>query len=345
MVESDRNGNSKDNEGKWGSSPQKLVSKEVQDALKMRRDEQNLFGRFKNVAADALEQMSRQEEREGGKKKFQMGEEESKIIQNLNGVGLMEGAAAGMLTFLVLRRGPVLIGRWVRRRQMAQYQQYRQPPSASSPPTASDGYKLSNPTNSANPFQRAAHSRQEFPRSGSFFVRSIWFIFDVTLSLMMAASTSMAYTDTDKIRQQIIDMPLVQGTSLTSQALCDPIVQELRKIRKEQDPTFERLDKLNQTGSHTPASVYLDNIISFAENCERRKFVEHKLRQERGLSSDDLVDIPSPGVPRDSPRLILNDIDQEMVMYDDGTEEPISDPRFEHDMSWDSDYERNDKSF
>jgi hypothetical protein len=338
--------NSKDNgDGKWGSSPKKLVSKEMQDALKRRRDEQNLFARFKNVASDALEQMSRQEERDGGKKKLQMGEEEARIIRNLNGVGLMEGAAAGVLTFLVLRRGPVYIGRWVRRRQMAQYHQ-QPPPSSSSPPPSSNGYQFSDPNlASNNPFQRAASPRQEFPRSGSLFVRSIWFMFDVTLSLMMAASTSMAYTDTDKVRQQVIDMPLIQGTSLASEALCDPIVRELAKIRHERDPTFERLDKLNEIGSPTPASAYLDNIVHFAENCERRRFMERKLRGERGLSPTEQVQIPVPGVPRDGPRLVVKDDDQEVVVYDDGTEEPFSDSQFGNDMSWDSDFGSKDKSY
>lgn len=347
----DNNNNKRNNnedDGKWGSKPKKLVSKEMQDALELRRDEQNLFARFKNVAADALEQMSRQEERDGGgaKKKFQMGEEESRIIQNLSGVGLMEGVAAGILTFVVLRRGPIYIGRWVRRRQMAQYHQ-QPPPSSSPPPPASNGYQFSDPnaSTSNNPFQRAASLTQEFPKSGSFFLRSIWFMFDFTLSLMMAASTSMLYTDTDKIRQQVIDMPLVQGTSLTSQALCDPIIKELAKIRQEHDPTFERLDELNKTESPTPASTYLDNIVHFAENCERRRFEERKLRQERGLSSKDSIEIPSPGVSRDGPRLVVKDNEEEVVVYDDGTEEPISDAQFGQNTSWDSDFGSNDKSF
>jgi hypothetical protein len=60
----DHSGNNPTHDGKWGSSPNKLVSKEMQDALKLRRDEQNLFARFKNAA---IQKMSREdEENEGG---------------------------------------------------------------------------------------------------------------------------------------------------------------------------------------------------------------------------------------------------------------------------------------
>jgi hypothetical protein len=338
--DNDRSRNIQGDEIKWGSSPKKLVSKEMQDTVKLRRDEQNLIARFKSAAVNAIERMSRQEDNDGGMTNFQMGIEELRIIRSLNCIGIVEGLASGLLTFFVLRRGPVYAGRWVRRRRMVKYQQHQYPPPSGS------GYIFSelNPTET-NPFQRDFHRGQEFPRSGSFLVRSIWFMFDVTLSLMMAASTSMAYTDTEKFRQQIIDMPLIQGTSLTSEALCDPIVRELAKTRKENDPTFERLQELNETGSPTPASTYLDNIIHFAENCERRRLMERKIRKERGLSKTDQVEIPIPGVPRNGPRLVTTENDSiELVVNDDGTVEPFSDTQSENYWIWDSDFESNDKN-
>ncbi|KAL3911013.1 MAG: hypothetical protein SGILL_007451 [Bacillariaceae sp.] len=341
---------------KSSSSSKKLLSKEVQGELKDRRDEQNLFARFKNVAADALERMSRQEDEQHyggdvGEKKFQMGTEEARIIQNLNGIGLMEGAAAGVVTFFVLRRGPIYFARYLRRRQMAQQnaQQYHQ-----SPPPSKDGYRLSDPNNmnNNNPFQRAS-SQQEFPRSRSFVVRSIWFMFDVTLSLMMAASTSMAFTDTDKIRQQIINMPLVEGASLTSDALCDPIVQELAKIKSEKDPTYERLQALHKSGNaQTPASTYLDNITKFAENCQRRRYMERRIRQEQGRhNSSDRIEIPSPGVPKNGPRIVVEN-EEGFVVHEDGTTEPLSSDGFGFsdndgfgpDMTWADETNYSDSS-
>jgi hypothetical protein len=338
----DRSDNAQEGDGKSNSSPKNLVSKDMLNALNNRRDEQILFARFKNAAVNALEQMSRQEDNDGDMKKFQMGREESRIIRNLNGVGMIEGLAAGIFTFVVLRKGPLYVGRWFRRRLLSPYQQSSSP---SRTPPNSSGYSFSDPNaTNTNPFLNASNPSQEFPRSGSFLIRSIWFMFDATLSLMMAASTSVAYTDTEKIRRQVIDMPLIQGTSLISEALCDPIVRELAKTRKADDRTFERLNNLNEKGSPTPASTYLDNIIHFAENCERRRYMERKIRLEHGLSAANQVEIPITGVPRFGPRLVATENDNiEMVIYEDGTVETFSDAQFEHNISWESDIDRSDK--
>jgi hypothetical protein len=250
----------------------------------------------------------------------------------MTGMGLKEGIAAGILTFVILRRGPIYVGRWVRRRQLAQYQN-----TNNRMPSSPDEYKLSDPRSiTTNPFQRAA-TRQDFPRSGSFVARSIWFAFDITLSLMMAASTSMAYTDTDMIRQQLIELPLVAGRSLTSDALCDALVKELYKVQAEKDPAYERLQKLNKNGTPTPASYYLEGIVDFCANCERRRLVERQIRQERGLRSTDPVEIPSSGVARRGPRLVTDINDgHEKIVNDDGTEEQFS-SQLVNDMSWASD--------
>jgi hypothetical protein len=342
---SNSNENSNDGQNSSGRSSggsRNLLGEEVQDQLKQRQEEQLLFARFKNAASNSLDKLSRQIEQNGGEK-LKMGDEEKKIISNLSGMGLKEGMAAGIVTFIVLRKGPVHIGRWVRRRQLAQYQQYPSSPSSSpqTPPFSSTnsngGYKLSDPRMATNnPFQRAAN-KQEFPRSGSLVVRSIWFVFDATLALMMGASTSMAYTDTDLIREQIVDMPLVPGRSLTSDALCDPVVEELTKVKAEKNPAYIRLQKLNQDGAQTPASYYLDGIVKFCENCERRRYMETRIRQEKGLEKAYPVEIPRPGVSRNGPRLVVDIVGEEKVVNSDGTEEPFTD-QFGHDLSWASDY-------
>jgi hypothetical protein len=78
--------------------------------------------------------------------------------------------------------------------------------------------------------------------------------------------------------------------------------------------------------------------MKFSANCERRRFMEQRLRQERGLSSTEAVEIPSPGVARTGPRLVkdIND-GQEKIVNDDGTEEPFN-GQFGHDMSWANDF-------
>jgi hypothetical protein len=184
--------------GNEGKDPrldkQVQVQMQMQKQLKERKQEMQMFDRFKRIASLRLEAMTRQSEESGIK--YQMGDQEKQVFRQMHGMGIKEGIAAGAVTFFVLRRGPIYIGRWVYNRKLAQQrphqqQQRYQQPSASAPPPGDGSYQLSNP-NSKNPFQVA--QRTDFPRSRNFLVRTIWFTFDSVLSFMMAASISMAYT-------------------------------------------------------------------------------------------------------------------------------------------------------
>lgn len=296
-----------------------LDNKEMQRQLKERKEEMLLFERFKRIASLKLEAMTRQSEESGIK--FQMGEPEKQVFRQMSGMGIKEGIAAGIVTFLVLRRGPIYVARWVYQRRMAK----QAPPGDGS-------YQLSPPTtptstgSTGNPFQTAI--RPDFPRSRNVVVRTIWFAFDSVLSLMMAASVSMAYTDTDHIRQQLVELPLLQGRSLTADTLCDDIVQELQKIKEEQNPAYQRLSKLNRLDQKTPASFYLEAIEEFCQNCQRRRYVEQQLRQEQGLKDNEPVAIPKR-VPSNGPRLLLTtspfqNSGMDLTNHDDN-EEPFTD--------------------
>jgi hypothetical protein len=352
MARNGNNNNTDDepsgNDGTSSHDKNKFDKKKLREELDDRWNERLLFERFKNVAVERLNQLSRQAEdgddgNNSKKNAFTMGEEEQRIIASMNGMGLKEGVCAGLVTFLVLRRGPVYFARWIRRRQHQHQQQVTGGGSPFSSPLRSNnnnGYQLSDPRMTAtttgsgslpyNPFRRA-----EYPRSRSFFVRSIWFTFDATLSLMMGASVSMAYTDVDEIRSKIVDMPLVHGRSLTADALCDDVVREWVKMQEENDPTYERLRRLNQRGgAHTtPASSYLEGIVRFCENCQRRRYVERRLRQERGLARGEPVEVPIPGVDRNGPRLVVNMLGEEMVVGDGVDDQDFHQEQFgSHDM-------------
>jgi hypothetical protein len=295
------------------SSGNRLDSKQYQNALRNRREEAALFNRFKAVATSKLESM--RNEAQAGGAPYTVGEKEQEILRQLQGMGVKEGIAATVVAFVILRRGPIHVARWVEKRRLA-----RQPQSPTHPgmtPPASGGYQLSDPNKVTNPFARTRN--HEFPRSKSFVIRSIWFMFDSVLSLMMGASISMAYTDTDKIREQLIDMPLVSGRSLTSDALCDEIVKELQQVQKERDPAYVRLSQLSGKDT-TPAAFYLQGLIGFSENCQRRRFLERELRQDRGLEPTDLVEIPEPGVSKLGPRLIAKEDGEEATFGSESEE-------------------------
>lgn len=324
----------------------------MQKQLRERKEEILMFERFKNVATSKLEAMTVQSEQAGTK--YQLGEYEKKVLRQMNGMGIKEGIAAGIVTFFVLRRGPIYVARWVYKRRLAQRQSnahiggdvtstgtvQQQPPLSTTmkPPISEGGYQLSNPNIAAtkNPFQIARNP--DFPRSKNFFIRSIWFAFDTVLSLMMAASVSMAYTDTDKIRQDLIELPLVPGRSLTADALCDEIVAELQKVREEDLSAYRRLTKLNSIGKKTPASFYLEGIIGFSENCQRRRYAERHLRQERGLPSNHPVEI-SESISNNAPRLVFgaNGIEKTVHSSDISSSSFFDDESFEG-ANWASEY-------
>jgi hypothetical protein len=319
----------------------------MQEQISQRREEMEFFARFKAIASAKLERLVRQSEETGTKLK--MGQEEQRILYQQNGMGLKEGVAAGIVTFIVLRRGPIYMARWLQKRALQQQAQAHQhgaksPPQSGMnnvpPPRGDGGYQLSNPNlagggvaNANNPFQRLQNPESSSPRSKSFVLRSIWFAFDGVLSLMVAASVSMTYTDADKLRNELLEIPLVPGRSLVSDALCDDITAELQKVQQEDLPVYLRLKAALKEHQHTaavsasmstpqtPASLYLESIERFSENCQRRRAMEKRIRQEQGLDKRDPVEIPISGVPRDGPRLVtLTDGQQMEVNNEDNVE-------------------------
>jgi hypothetical protein len=304
---------------------------EMQEKLKERRDnsrdEKILFQRFQNVATLKLERMTKQADSvDAGQNELKMGEEEQRIISSMNGMGLKEGLLAGVASFIILRRGPRYIGRWILQRRTKRNYVLSDPNKLTRNSNSNN-----NSNNNNNPFYKASN-RNEFPRPMSFLSRSIWLAFDSVLSLLVGTNISIVFTDKDMIKKQIVKLPLVSGRSLTADALCDDIVEELRKVREENNSAYERL-MMQEKAQETAASFYMDGIVQFCENCERRRFYERRIREERGLGKTDQVEIPIPGVPSDAPRLIVSTNREETVVDKDGIEDPFSE-QFGNDASW-----------
>eukprot|EP00980_Cylindrotheca_fusiformis_P013048 scaffold3267_cov140-Cylindrotheca_fusiformis.AAC.10 len=308
---SDNNNNSNHNKNKEAEETRRHL------------EELALFQRFRSVATARLEKMANMEETDVS---YQMGDEEKRIITQMHGMGLKEGIFAGVATFVLLRKGPLWMGRYIVNRR-------RGGGAGPGSTTSGGGYQLSNPN---NPFQQAASNNPNpipnphYPRSRNPFFRGIWFAFDTVLSLMMAANISLYYTDMQKIKQELTDLPLVPGKSLVSDALCPDLTAEWQKVVEEQNPAYRRLLAQNQD---TPLGLYMNGIKHFCENCQRRAYREQELRQEQGLSSKDPVEIPHPGIPRDAPRLIQKPSENGQV--DDGMSDLMGNDmnQFEDDIN------------
>ena len=269
------------------------------DAMLHRHEEAILLNRFQRVAEARLEQLAAR-----GQHDYRIGDAERQIIHSLSGYGVLKGTLAGILTFGILRKGPVYMARYLYRRKpmsenntraggggpTATPHKYPGPPSPNqSPPKTSYEYQVSTLPNQINT------NSNNYPRSRNFFVRSIWFWFDSMLSLMMGASVCMAYSDSvEDIKDQIVALPLQPGRSLTSDTFCPVMIRELALVRQENSPAYQRLSKTqSQSGtthssssssasSPLPSSImYFHAIQDFAANCQRRHFVERSIRQQQ----------------------------------------------------------------
>ena len=339
--------------------------RQTQDQDSERREEQLLFQRFLNVATSKLEQISLQEQtskqasaNDGSngfdfnagfeqKQNMEMGEEEQKIISRITGMGLREGIFAAIASFVVLRRGPKIIGRWVQRRNQ-QRSSFSSDAFGGTSARNNTSYELSDPTklinnNANNPFRNAANGNRHFPRPRGFLSRSIWFVFDTVLSVMVGANVSMVFTDKNAIRQEIAELPLVSGRSLVADTLCDEMVEELKKLKEEKNPTYQRLERINRenTTEPTAAAFYMSGVTLFCQNCERRRYLEKCIREETGLNKTSPVKIPFPGVPKDSPRLVVEKDGTEHIIDKDGIENSFQE-QFGQGPSWSNDFLSDD---
>mmetsp|Transcript_32104 Transcript_32104/g.78009 ORF Transcript_32104/g.78009 Transcript_32104/m.78009 type:complete len:418 (+) Transcript_32104:18-1271(+) len=302
------NNNNNNNNNMFGSGQD---SSNNNKEIKERQEEMQVLSRFRNVISNKLEQMSTETEAE--QKTYKMGDHEKKVLMQMQGMGLAEGMAAGVATFLLLRRGPIWIGRFILNRRAA---------GAS---TRGGGGPANSNTVSKNPFQNASNSANNntmnntggyqlsnpfagntnanynnFPRSRNPIVRGIWFLVDSTLSLMMAANVSMQYTDLKRIRKDLVELPLAEGRSLVSDAFCEELTQELQKIQHENSPAYQRLVEKYQKGHQwdnlyggsspssesgegiSPLALYMEGVTLFSQNCERRAYRQRELLQEQG---------------------------------------------------------------
>jgi hypothetical protein len=271
-------------------------------------EEEELLDRFYGVAAEKLGRMDRQSEETGIE--FQHGVKESLVIDQMQDMGLYEGIAAGVLTFIILRRGPLIIGRYVQKSRMQQENSIRNTGFSNS------SYQLSDP-NPTNRLQQTLNPK--YPRPRNVFLRGIWFCFDATVSLIVAASVTSMYTITEQLRNQIAELPLIEGRSLVAESLCDDLAAELQAVQAEGNRAYRRLRKRDaQNEDH--AAFYMEGVEKFVENCQRRNAMERRLRQEQGLGPHDHVEILPPGVPRDGPRLLANsdgvEQDEDYSIYD-----------------------------
>ena len=260
---------------------------------------------------------------------FKLSQHERTVLMDVVKANLLEGAAAGFITFFVLRRLHAAYFNYLKRGFAEQNMAIRRPtvPNAfNSPYQQIPNKPLSQAqTNIPNMMENAAaasaSSAGKSGANGSFgtarwMVNATSFVFDGIVSFYIAVFVSTR--NPEKFLKEVSDLPLMEGESVVSKELCPILLDELKKIHSdlEHDNTntnAQMLPKISTNNKEVvrdsiadPQTAILQCLMNFCTNCRRRAAYEQILREQSGASSDDVISIPPPGVP---PTLdVTNDI-------------------------------------
>ena len=247
---------------------------------------------------------------------FKLSTHEQKALMNVVTANLLEGAAAGVITFFILRRLNMEYFKHLKRSYSEQNATIRRPtmPDAfSSPyqqvPTTQQTTNITNMMKNAA--EKASSSGDGAGRSfGSarLMVNATSIIFDGIVSCYVAVFVSTR--NRDPLLQQLSDLPLLEGESIVSKELCPIFTNELKSIYQDlahdnnnrNSPTLPKFSAKNKVfvrdAIADPQTPQLLFYINFCTNCRRRAAYENILREQSGLSSDAVISIPPPGVPQ-----------------------------------------------
>jgi hypothetical protein len=213
---------------------------------------------------------------------------EKEILLKLNNSGLLPGAAAGILSFVLLRR----VRRLVLQRR---FQASLKPPLST--PGANGNTHVQN-----SPFQ-APSAASSFPPPIStaeplqepLILKVLGLILDGTVSFAIAVMASVQFTDMKMILQEFSRIPLLQGHSVVAEEFCPVVLEELQRLDRDMNSST------SSDWKKDVQSVYLKAIVDFGKHCEQRRVYENRLQQEQGLDPEKPfhMSIPAPGVPQE----------------------------------------------
>lgn len=155
--------------------------------------------------------------------------------------------------------------------------------------------KLVQNTNSSSPYLRYQFEKLNRNRTTREQLSDLPSLpLDLLLSFLVGTSTAIFLTDDEKVKQDVGNIPLVQGKSLFSETLCAPFLEEYQKI----DPALWKSKEGRNSAS-------LQTIRTFCMNCQKRNDVLNFMSTHRAdeivdsiqdVDDDDFNIIPPPGV-------------------------------------------------
>jgi len=215
---------------------------------------------------------------------------ELQLIQKPFRSGALYGLGAGIASFVVLRRFPLALARFMGRNKKNTSTWPGAPSSNINNPfhNNTSGYGNLRGGDAVDPMQRSIRSILGF----------FGLAFDLGLSTFTAFTVSLTMMDKPELLSAFSDTPLVEGRSIISDELCEDSIKLYNSYPKElwSDQTLR-----DQSQASTNMVVTLQ---AFVRNCQMRGAFEDELRKDRGFAMNAPVSIPSPGVPRDTAILL-----------------------------------------
>jgi hypothetical protein len=190
---------------------------------------------------------------------------EKEILYSINNTGLLEGVAAGVVSFLFLRKGrSYLVNRFV-----ASVARDRAKAAAAEA-------TILQPSTRDSMFD-ATVQRYKNP---SPFSRWFGIVIDAAVSFFVAASVSTSVFYSRGTIDKVTDIPLWEGNSQIAKICCPVVIQNLQQLYQQNSENKELLDD--------PQTLALQKLVAFGTNCQARVNL---------MGSFDAVVI-SPGVPK-----------------------------------------------
>jgi DNA-binding protein Fis len=217
---------------------------------------------------------------------FRLSEREQKVLMDLVTANLLQGVAAGIVTFVALRR---LRAAYYKRLQGS----LQKPPSV--PNAFNSPFQQQNP-----PVQKIATAMEGVQDQSTFrFSRFIFNQFTILLDGMLSfyVTVYVSTRQSDMFLQKVTDIPLLEGQSTVADELCPVFLNELKILHREQ--RNHRLSGVEEMALKDPETPALKCLLDFCTNCQRRAAYEDLLRRDRGLPPNEPISIPPPGVPLD----------------------------------------------
>jgi hypothetical protein len=228
---------------------------------------------FKNEQNLNLQDLSKDEIRLLGRAKYENS-------------GLLQGLAAGALTLVTLRRGPIYMARYLQKYHSHQWSSPKLSKQSKAPTTTNSPF---HPNNNHNPVV--------VPPNESPLMKAGWWLIDLTLSFAGAVMAATATTNQEELLMTLSQIPRVPDSRI-SDSYCPQAMLMLRGMKSRKRSDDDSITALLEESP--PQSVMLQAMLDFTRACEQREnskvFLAQGIMKDVNDEDDSLFETTDNGI-------------------------------------------------